>query len=104
LYICQKYIFMQLVKKKRGRPKMAAKDRRIPITIMVKATKARELREQFKEIANNDLQSSFKVKGIVKYNANDIPFSNEEILNWVNTKFDVTEYIKFEMNKLKNAK
>jgi len=50
---------------------MAAKDRRIPITIMVKATKARELREQFKEIANNDLQSSFKVKGIVKYNAND---------------------------------
>jgi hypothetical protein len=38
---------MQLVKKKRGRPKMAAKDKRIPITIMVKATKAKELRQLF---------------------------------------------------------
>ena len=95
---------MQLVKKKRGRPKMAAKDKRIPITIMVKATKAKELREQFKEIANDDLRSSFKVKGTVKYNANDIPFSNEEILNWMNTKLDMTEYIKFEMNKLKDKK
>lgn len=38
---------MQLVKKTRGRPKMAAKDKRIPVTIMVKATLAKELRQLF---------------------------------------------------------
>jgi len=36
-----------LQKRKRGRPKMAAKDRRIPITIMVPAAKAKELRILF---------------------------------------------------------
>jgi hypothetical protein len=95
---------MQLVKKKRGRPKMAAKDKRVPITIMVKATKAKELRELFKEIANENLRPPFTIKGTVKYNSANIPFSDEQIKNWFNTKFDVTEYVNFEMNKLKDAK
>jgi hypothetical protein len=45
---------MQLVKKKRGRPKMAAKDKRIPITIMVKATKAKELRQLFIKLSKEN--------------------------------------------------
>jgi hypothetical protein len=45
---------MQLVKKTRGRPKMAAKDRKIPVTIMVKATKAKELRELFIKISKEN--------------------------------------------------
>lgn len=45
---------MQLVKKKRGRPKMAAKDKRVSITIMVKASKAKELRELFIKISKEN--------------------------------------------------
>jgi hypothetical protein len=54
LYICRKYIFMQLVKKTRGRPKMAAKDKRVPITVMVKATKAKELRQLFIKLSKEN--------------------------------------------------
>jgi hypothetical protein len=45
---------MQLLKKKRGRPKMAAKDKRVPITIMVKATKAKELRQLFIKLSKEN--------------------------------------------------
>jgi hypothetical protein len=45
---------MQLVKKKRGRPKMAAKDKKIPVTIMVKATKAKELRQLFIKLSKEN--------------------------------------------------
>ena len=54
LYICQKYIFMQLVKKTRGRPKMAAKDKRVAITVMVKSTKAKELRQLFVKLSKEN--------------------------------------------------
>jgi hypothetical protein len=43
--------FTMLPKRKRGRPKMAAKDRRIPITIMVPAAKAKELRILFLKLS-----------------------------------------------------
>ena len=45
---------MQLVKKTRGRPKMAAKDKRVPVTIMVKATKAKELRQIFIKLSKEN--------------------------------------------------
>ena len=38
-------------KKKRGRPKMAAKDKRIPVTVMVPAIKAKELRALFVKLS-----------------------------------------------------
>ena len=58
---------MQLVKKKRGRPKMAAKDKKVPITIMVKATMAKRLRQTFKKMAD---QPTYSIKGVVKLNDN----------------------------------
>jgi len=48
------------------------------------------------------LRPPFTIKGTVKYNPANIPFPDEQIKNWLNTKFDVTEYVKFEMNKLKS--
>jgi hypothetical protein len=45
---------MQLLKKTRGRPKMAAKDKRVPITVMVKATKAKELRQLFVKLSKEN--------------------------------------------------
>ena len=45
---------MQLVKKTRGRPKMAAKDKKIPVTVMVKATKAKELRQLFIKLSKEN--------------------------------------------------
>ena len=90
---------MQLVKKKRGRPKMAAKDKKVPVTIMVKATMAKRLRQTFKKMAD---EPTFTVKGIVKIN--DHKFDQNAFYDWFNSDFDMSEFVNFYLDKLKSNK